>query len=270
VHLVQIGITARGKSAQQVERAGGLEIAEFHARRVGGAGVRSEVGAVDDVAAVAGQRHLALGFGVRRARLGELAGHPAHLHHRQRRPEGQNHRHLQQHAEGVANVVGSEIDEALSAITALQQEGLTGGDLGQRSPELARLTREHQWRIAAQPRLGGRQCLGIGIDRHLHGGPTAPARRGPVAGARTTRLRFRGRRRRALNRGHFLPPAPGGPKVRWAPFGVGEPIRAVDKRPDGPIRPPVSQPAPAARSAWSRIPRQTSGGSRPWRRTAPL
>ena len=81
--LVQIGVTARGKSAQQVQRAGGLEIAELHSRRIGRAGVRGEVRAVDDVAAVAGQRHLALGFGVRRARLGELAGHPAHFHHRQ-------------------------------------------------------------------------------------------------------------------------------------------------------------------------------------------
>jgi hypothetical protein len=39
------------------------------------------------------------------------------------RGEGQHHRHLQQHAEGVADVVGDGIGEALGAVAALQQEG---------------------------------------------------------------------------------------------------------------------------------------------------
>ena len=40
MHLMQVGIAARGERAQQVERAGRLEVAELHARRIGNAGLR--------------------------------------------------------------------------------------------------------------------------------------------------------------------------------------------------------------------------------------
>ena len=59
VHLVQVGVAAGGEGAQQVQRAGRLEIAGLHARRIGHAGLGGEVRAVDDVAAVAGQRLVA-------------------------------------------------------------------------------------------------------------------------------------------------------------------------------------------------------------------
>ena len=42
--------------------------------------------------------------------------------------ERQDHRHLQEHAEEVADVVGRMLAEALGAVAALQQEGLAGGD----------------------------------------------------------------------------------------------------------------------------------------------
>ena len=83
MHLVQVGIAAGGEGAQQVQRAGRLEVAELHARRIGDARFGGELGAVDDVAAVAGQGDVALRLGVGGARLGELPGHAAHLHHRQ-------------------------------------------------------------------------------------------------------------------------------------------------------------------------------------------
>ena len=92
-----------------------------------GSGVRAvgrELDAVDDVAAIGRQRDAVLRLGVGGARLGELAGHAADLHHRAGGAEGQHHRHLQQHAEGVADVVGMEFGEALGAVAALQQESL--------------------------------------------------------------------------------------------------------------------------------------------------
>ncbi len=55
MHLVQVGIAAGGEGAQQVQRAGGLEIAGFHARGIGHAGGGGELRAVDDVAAIARQ-----------------------------------------------------------------------------------------------------------------------------------------------------------------------------------------------------------------------
>jgi hypothetical protein len=67
---------------------------------------------------------------VGRARLGELAGHAANLHHRLLAGEGHHHRHLQQHAEGVADVVGMELGEAFRAIATLQQERLAIHHIG--------------------------------------------------------------------------------------------------------------------------------------------
>ena len=173
-----------------------------------------ELEAVDVVAAIGRQLDAVDLLDVGRARLGELAGHAADLHHRHAGAVGQHDRHLQQHAERVADVVGGEIDEALGAVAALQQEGLALGHLGQRRLELARLAGEDQRRIAAQPRLGAGQHGGVGIDRHLLGRPAAPAGRRPVGGARTAGLRFRGRPGRALNRGHLSPPAPVRPSGR--------------------------------------------------------
>ena len=112
-----------------------------------------ELDAVDDVAEIARQLHAADRLGRRRARLGELAGHAADLDHRLLAGEGQHHRHLQQHAEGVADVVGVEFGEALGAIAALQQEALARGDFGQIGLQRARLAGEDQRRITAQRRF---------------------------------------------------------------------------------------------------------------------
>ena len=69
--------------------------------------------------------------------------------------KGQHHRHLQQHAEGVADIVGMEFGEALGAVAALEQESLAFGHLAERGHQVARLACEHQRRIGLQPRLDG-------------------------------------------------------------------------------------------------------------------
>ena len=75
-------------------------------------------GALDDIFLL----DFALDLDRRGARLGELPGHPPDLHHRLLAGESQDDRHLQQHAESVADVVGVEFLEAFGAIPALQQE----------------------------------------------------------------------------------------------------------------------------------------------------
>ena len=64
------------------------------------------------------QRDTVFGLVVRRARLGELAGHAADFHHRLRTGEGEHDRHLQEHAEEVADVVRAMLGEALGTIAA--------------------------------------------------------------------------------------------------------------------------------------------------------
>ena len=66
---------------------------------------------------------------------------------------GQHHRHLQEDAEEVADVVGAVLGEALGAVAALQQEGLARGDLGQRLLQAARLAGKDQRREGRELRL---------------------------------------------------------------------------------------------------------------------
>ena len=99
--------------------------------RIGRARGGGELRAVDDVAAIARQLLAVLLLDRRGARLGELAGDAADLHHRHGGGIGQHHRHLQEHAQEVADVVGADvvgarIGEALGAVAALQQETLAG------------------------------------------------------------------------------------------------------------------------------------------------
>ena len=130
---------------------------------------------VDDVAAVARQRDVADLLHRRGARFCELSGDAADLHHRHRAGIGQDHRHLQQHAEEIADVVGAVFGKALGAVAALQQEGLAVGDARQRLFQVAGFTGKHQRRKRRELRLDIGQCLGIGIFRDLQARPGAPA-----------------------------------------------------------------------------------------------
>ena len=89
--------------------------------------VLGEVEAVDRVAAVRRQRDAVAGLGVGGARLGVLAGDPADLDDGHRGGVGQHDRHLEQHAQLVADVVGGHAVEGLGAVAALEQERLPAG-----------------------------------------------------------------------------------------------------------------------------------------------
>jgi hypothetical protein len=160
--VVQIGVAAAGEGAQQIQRRRRLAIGLQQALRVRRTGLDVELHAIDDVAAIGRQGHFALRLHCRRARLGELAGHAAHLHHRTAAREGHHHRHLQHQAEGVADVVGVKFLEALGAVAALQQEGAAFGDIAQQRLQPPRLTGEDQRRHAAQPLFGAREAAASG------------------------------------------------------------------------------------------------------------
>ena len=120
MHVLEAGIAALREGAQQVERRRRLPVRHLLAGRIGHARLLVELDAVDDVAAIAGQRHAVDRLAVGRARLGELAGDAADLHHRLGAGERQHDGHLQEHAEEVADVVRAMLGEALGAIAALQ------------------------------------------------------------------------------------------------------------------------------------------------------
>ena len=86
-----------------------------------------------------------------------------------------HHRHLQEQAEEIADIVGRMLAETLGAVAALEQEPLARRRLAKRALQLARLAREHQRRIARQRPLRLRQRGEILVDRRLFHGLCPPA-----------------------------------------------------------------------------------------------
>ena len=175
MHLVQVGETALGERAQQVQRRRALIVSLQHAFRVGDPGRGGRLRGMHDVAAEAGQFDAVDQLGIDRARLGELSGGARDLGHRAASGEGQNHGHLQQHAKGVAYLAGIETGERLGAIAALQQETATAGDRGQVLPKIANFLREHQRRQRAQAPFHVREPARIGVYGLLRYRQSPPA-----------------------------------------------------------------------------------------------
>ena len=128
MHVFEAGVAAFGESAQQIERRRRLAIGLDLTARIGTPRLLGEGDVVDDVAAIARQFLAVALLGRRGARLGELAGDAADLHHRRGAGIGEHDRHLQKDAEEIADIVGAVLGEAFRAIAALQQESLAIGD----------------------------------------------------------------------------------------------------------------------------------------------
>jgi hypothetical protein len=181
-HARQIGVAALRKGAQQIERRRRLAIGLDLPARVGRARLLGEGDVVDDVAAVARQ-FLAVAFlGRRGARLGELAGGAADLHHRRSGGISEHDRHLQEHAEEIANIIGAMLGEAFRAVATLQQESLAIGNARKLLLQAARLAGEHQRREGRELLLGIGQYLPVRIIRHLLDWLLAPTIGRPTLG----------------------------------------------------------------------------------------
>src|ERR1700722_1725877 len=178
--VLEIGVAAGGEGAQKVERRSGLAIGVQLPARIGLARRRRELDVVDNVAAIGRQSDAVDRLDVGRARLRELPGDATDLHDGRRGGEGHDHRHLQEHPEEIADVVGRMFAEALGAISALQQERIARGRLPESFLELARFTRKNQRRITGKLALGLGQRRTIGIGRRLRDRFRAPAIRGPT------------------------------------------------------------------------------------------
>ncbi len=177
--VLEIGVAAGGEGAQKVERRRRLPIRFQLPARIGLARLRTELDVVDDVAAIGRERDAVDRLGIGGAGLGELARDPSDLHDGGSRGEGHDHRHLQEHPEEVADVVGRMFAEALGAISALEQERVARSRLSQGFLELARFACKNERRIAGELALGLGQRREVGIGRRLRDRFRPPAIRGP-------------------------------------------------------------------------------------------
>ena len=209
VGILEIGVTAGGEGAQEVQRRRRLSVGFQLPARVGLARLRGEIDVVDDVAAIGGQRDAVDRLEIRGPGLGELTRDPADLDDRRGRRERHYDGHLQEHAEEIADVVGRMLAEALGAIAALEQEGFAGGGAAERALELARFAREHERGIACELALGLPQRREVPIDRRLLDRLRPPAVGGPTSVRHSIRLN----------------PLPGAAFDRKAPFIQAAPYR---------------------------------------------
>ncbi len=198
VDATEARIAAMGEGAQQIEGGGRPAVGLDLPAGIGPAGGFRELDVVDDVAAIARQLLAVALLHRRGARLGELAGDAADLHHRRGGPVGQHHRHLQEDAEEIADVVGAVLGKAFGAVAALEQESLALGDAAERFLEVARLSGEEQRRQARELRLDGGDFAGIRVFGQLGNRLIPPAGGHPTLGhdqtppARHDRLRVAG------------------------------------------------------------------------------
>ena len=144
----EVGEPALGEGAHEVQRRGRLVVRLHEALGVGRAGAGLEQRAVDDVAAERRQVDVALALGGAGAGLGELAGDAPDLHDRDAHRVRQHDGHLEDDAQLLPDVVGRELLERLGAVAGLQEEGVAGGDLGERGLQRAGLPGEHERGIA--------------------------------------------------------------------------------------------------------------------------
>ena len=179
VHLAQVGEAAGGEGADEVQRRGGRVVRPDQALRVVRARLLGELVGVDRVAAVRRQRDALAGLGVVAAGLGELPGHPAHLHHGQAAAVHEHDGHLEDRLHAAADGVGGRVGEGLGAVAALEQEGLAAGGRGQPVAQVVALAGEHERRVGAQLRGRGGQGVGAVPGRLLRRREVGPGQGHP-------------------------------------------------------------------------------------------
>ena len=163
--VVEAGIAALRERPQQVQRRRRLQVRLQQALRIRRTRLGRELHSVDVVAAIGRQRHAIDRLDRRRTRLGELSRDAPNLHDRLLARECQHHGHLQDQAERVADVVRVKLLETLGTVATLQQESLALRHITQPRSKRARLTGEHQRRIARQLLLDSRQLVHVRIVR---------------------------------------------------------------------------------------------------------
>ena len=189
VHALEVGIAARREGTDQVQRRRRLPIGLKLAGRIGNARFGRELRPIDDVTTIARQFLAVSLLGRRRTRLCELPGNAADFGYRLAACIGQDHRHLQEDAEEVADVVGAVLGEAFGAVAALEQKTGAPGDSRELLLELTRFARENQRREGRETGLDIVQRFGVRIIRHLHDRFATPAFRRPFLGLGVRRHR---------------------------------------------------------------------------------
>ena len=175
MNLRQIGVGRRGIGLKQLDGDLRLAMGGQQALGIGQPRRSRKVGAVDRVAAVAGQRNPVDGFAGRRARLGELPGDPGEMNDIAAARGTERGAHPQQQIIGDADLVGIELGETLGAVAALDNEGVTLGNARQSGAQMDDVGNIDQRIRPGEASFDAGQRAGVGIFGKLCCRTIAPA-----------------------------------------------------------------------------------------------
>ena len=140
----QVREAALRERTEQVECGRGLVVGLHHPLGIGDTRFRRGLVRVDAVAAKGRQLDPADDLHRLAPWLRELPRDPPDLDDRERRAEGQDRGHLQQHLQLLAQGRCGDVAERLGAVARLEQERLTFADLAERGEERLGLAGEDE------------------------------------------------------------------------------------------------------------------------------
>src|SRR5215475_9037568 len=178
----KIGIATLRESAEQIERRSRLPVRFDLPTRVRSSRIFGESDVVYNVAAIAGQFLTIALLARRRSRFCKLTRNATNLHDRRSRGISQYDRHLQEHAEKIADIVCTVLGKAFGTVSALQQESFAFCDSRQLLFQVARLARKYEWRKSGKLFFDVKQRLPVRIIRNLLNWLLAPTIRRPSLG----------------------------------------------------------------------------------------
>jgi hypothetical protein len=193
LRVVKVCETAVDQGADEVQRQRRARVTTQHVDRIRGARFGGELGPVDQVAAVRGERHAVTRLEVGGARLGVLAREAPDTGDATLQPVHQHQAHLQQDLELVGDDLRGAVTEVLGAVASVQQEALAGRRLCELPAQRLDLPAGHQ---RGQPRDLGDDLVdrgGIGVIWLLQRREPAPAVGGPLLHIDRPQLRRRRR-----------------------------------------------------------------------------
>ena len=165
--MVQVGEAAVDQGADEVDGQAGAFVGAQEQVGIRGAVLRREAGAVDHVAAIAGQGDAVARFGVGGARLGVLAGEAADADDAFLAALDEHEAHLEEDLELAGDGGRFAVVEALGAVAALEQEAFAARGLGELVLEVFDFPTGDERREARQLGQGALQGGRVGIDRLL-------------------------------------------------------------------------------------------------------
>ena len=147
------GRTGAARGGETGRRSDRLHVSADHSLRIGPAARCLERNAINDIAAIGGQRLASVRLGLGTSRLGELASNASDFDERPVYGWLDLRRHVVEQADNTGNLLGNRVIETLGAVPALQKETASPSEPGRGLSQLQGIFDRDDRSGAVQPRF---------------------------------------------------------------------------------------------------------------------